>query len=77
MKKARPRRGIGRALMLAIENQARTGGRTTLVLDTREGDPSEALYSQIGYARAGVIPEYARSADGSLHNTVFMYELLK
>ena len=68
--------GIGRALMNAIEAEARRTGRTTLILDTREGDPSEQLYSKMGYTRAGTIPEYARNADGSLHTTVFMYKLL-
>jgi ribosomal protein S18 acetylase RimI-like enzyme len=72
------RRGsIGRALMAALEAEARLAGRTTLVLDTRAGDPSEQLYTQLGYCRAGVIPEYARSANGALHSTVFMYKLLK
>jgi len=69
--------GIGKALMHAIEAEAKQAGRTTLILDTREGDPSEQLYLKLGYTRAGTIPEYARSADGSLHTTVFMYKLLK
>ncbi len=63
--------------MSAIEEEARRIGRTTLVLDTRAGDPSEQLYANLGYTRAGVIPEYARSANGALHTTVFMYKLLK
>lgn len=71
------RQGVARLLMNAIEIEARSAGRTTLVLDTREGDPSEALYAKLGYVRAGVIPEYARSTDGKLHSTVFMYKLLK
>jgi ribosomal protein S18 acetylase RimI-like enzyme len=70
-------KGIGQALMNAIETEAKLAGRTTLILDTREGDPSEHLYSKLGYTRAGTIPEYARSADGSLHTTLFMYKLLK
>jgi acetyltransferase len=69
--------GIGQALMNAIETEAKQAGRTTLILDTREGDPSERLYFKLGYSRAGTIPEYARSTDGSLHTTVFMYKLLK
>ena len=69
--------GIAKALMNAIEKEAKLAGRTTLILDTREGDPSEHLYGNLGYIRAGVIPEYARSTDGSLHTTVFMYKLLK
>jgi acetyltransferase len=70
------RHGLGRALMLAIEGEARRRGRTTLVLDTRQGDPSEALYRELGWTPAGVIPRYARSADGSLHTTAFYYKLL-
>ncbi|MBC7878415.1 MAG: GNAT family N-acetyltransferase [Anaerolineales bacterium] len=68
--------GVGQALMKAIEAEAKQAERTTLILDTREGDPSERLYSKLGYTRAGTIPEYARSTDGSLHSTVFMYKLL-
>jgi acetyltransferase len=71
------RQGIGRALMLAVEAEARHAGRSTLVLDTRQGEPSEQLYLSVGYARAGAIPDYARSADGTLHTTVIMYKLLK
>jgi GNAT superfamily N-acetyltransferase len=70
------RRGIGRALMLAIEKRARGLGRTTLVLDTRRGDPSEQLYISVGYTLAGVIPRYARSADGALDPSAFYYRLL-
>lgn len=73
---SRRRQGIGRALMEAVEDEARALGRTTLVLDTREGDPSEALYRSLGYTAAGRIPAYARSADGSLDATVFYYKLL-
>jgi ribosomal protein S18 acetylase RimI-like enzyme len=71
------KQGVAQALMKAIEREAQQAGRTTLILDTREGDPSEYLYIKLGYTRAGTIPEYARSMDGSLHTTVFMYKLLK
>ena len=74
---AHRKRGVGQALMNAIEQEARLAGRTTIILDTREGDPSEHLYTKLGYIRAGTIPEYARSTDGSLHTTVLMYKLLK
>jgi ribosomal protein S18 acetylase RimI-like enzyme len=70
------RQGIGRALMMAAEEEARRLGRTTLVLDTREGEPSEALYRSLGWNLAGVIPKYARSSDGSVDSTVFYYKLL-
>jgi ribosomal protein S18 acetylase RimI-like enzyme len=70
------RRGIGRALMLAIEAEARRLGRTTLVLDTRQGDPSESLYRALGWTEAGTIPRYAASSDGALHSTAIYYRLL-
>jgi acetyltransferase len=69
-------RGIGAQLMQAIELEAQREGRTTLVLDTREGEPSERLYYRAGFIKAGVIPNYARSGDGTLHSTVYMYKLL-
>lgn len=73
---AQRRHGLARALMQAVEAEARRLGRTTLVLDTRQGEPSEALYQSLGWVSAGVIPDYARSADGSLHATVVYYKLL-
>jgi len=71
------RRGIGRALMLALEDEARRQGRGTLVLDTRRGDPAERLYAGVGYTLAGVIPAYARSAGGALEPSAFYYKLLE
>jgi len=68
--------GIASQLMSAIEAAAQEQGRTLLVLDTRQGDPSERLYAGRGYTRAGLIPSYARSADGTLHTTVLFYRLL-
>jgi acetyltransferase len=70
------RQGIGRLLMEAAEVEARRLGRTTLVLDTRQGDPSEAFYRGMGWEPVGTIPRYARSADGTLHTTAFYYKLL-
>ena len=73
---AAQRQGIGRALMLAAEEQARRLGRTTLVLDTRSGDPSERLYASVGWQRGGEIPRYAQSAGGKLDASTFYYKLL-
>jgi acetyltransferase len=73
---AKRRHGIGRALMAAIETLAAQRGRSTLVLDTRRGDASQMLYQALGWTKVGEIPAYARSADGSLHTTVFYYRLL-
>jgi ribosomal protein S18 acetylase RimI-like enzyme len=71
------RRGLGRALMLAAQTEARRLGRRTLVLDTRQGDPSEALYRSLGWTFAGAIPQYARSANRELHATAIYYLLLE
>jgi acetyltransferase len=71
------RQGIGRTLMLAIEEHARRLGRTTLVLDTRHGDHAERLYADVGWTFAGVVPKYARSADGRLDPGAFYYKLLE
>lgn len=70
------RQGIGRALMLAVEEQARAAGRTLLTLDTRAGDPAEKLYRGIGYRLAGTIPRYAFSHDGSFHDAAILYKHL-
>ena len=70
------RRGIGRALMQTVEQVARSGGRTLLVLDTRLGDSAEQLYRTLGYGEVGVIPAYARGASGTLESTVIFYKTL-
>ena len=70
------RRGIGKLLMLALEDVAIKDKRSLLVLDTRQGDPSEKLYRQLGYIEVGTIPQYARSATGDLHATAFYYKIL-
>lgn len=70
------RRGIGRALMDAVEAEARRMGRTTLVLDTRLGDAGESLYARSGWTRVGVIPAYVVDENGRPDATVFYYKLL-
>lgn len=70
------RRGIGRALLLAAEEHAHRLGRSTLVLDTRLGDPSERLYRAAGWTFVGSIPRYARSAGGALDANAIYYKLL-
>ena len=73
-RKAR-RQGLGRALMLAAEAEARLRGRTLLTMDTASG-AAERLYSDLGYVRVGVIPGYARLPDGPLCDTVLFYKQL-
>jgi ribosomal protein S18 acetylase RimI-like enzyme len=75
-RKAR-RRGIGRALMLAAEAEARRLGRSLLTFDTTTGDSAEKLYWSLNFVRAGVIPGYALKPDGSLIDTSVFYKLLE
>lgn len=69
------RTGVGRSLMQIAEEAAVLDQRSLLVLDTRQGDPSNLLYQSLGYEQAGVIPSYAQSANGQLHSTVFYYKV--
>lgn len=55
------RRGVGRALMLALEGEARRIGRTLLTLDTTTGGPAEPLYLSLGYQVVGQIPDFSRA----------------
>jgi ribosomal protein S18 acetylase RimI-like enzyme len=71
------RRGIARALMIALEEIARTEHRTLLTLDTWTGGYAESLYRSLGYVAAGVIPRYARgSTTPALEPTTIMYKEL-
>lgn len=71
------KKGIGRFLMQKVEEQAILEGRSLLVLDTREGDPSNSLYTSLGYIQAGRIPDYAKSQNGKLDATIIYYKKLK
>lgn len=71
------RNGIARALMVVLEDVARTENRTLLTLDTRTGDHAEPLYLSLGYLRAGVIPNYARALHSpTLEATTILYKQL-
>jgi len=71
------RLGIGRALMIALEEIARSEGRTLLTLDTVSGSNAEFLYRSLGYTASGVIPRYARGAlKPDLEDTTIMYKEL-
>ncbi len=71
------RRGIARALMVALEATALSAGRTLLTLDTWTGGHAELLYRSLGYVTVGVIPRYARgSLTPELEPTTIMYKEL-
>lgn len=71
------RNGIGRSLMQKAEERAKQENRSLLVLDTREGDPSNKLYKSLDYQEVGTIPGYAISPNGKLDATVIYYKTFK
>jgi GNAT superfamily N-acetyltransferase len=68
------RRGLGRALMRALEARARSGGFTLLTLDAVRGGAAETLYRQAGWISVGIIPKYALSPEGSPTDTVIFHK---
>jgi ribosomal protein S18 acetylase RimI-like enzyme len=68
-------RGVGEALMRALEAEAVRRGLSLLTLDTASG-AAERLYERCGYVRAGVIPDYALWPDGGFCDTTFYYKRL-
>lgn len=71
------RRGIARALMVALESVALADGRTLLTLDTWTGSYAERLYQSLGYVTVGQIPRFARgSTTPELEPTTIMYKEL-
>jgi GNAT superfamily N-acetyltransferase len=65
------RLGAARALLLAIEDEARAMGRWLLVLDTVTGSPAEDLYRSVGWQAFGVVEDYALFPDGTLCAATF------
>jgi len=71
------RQGLARALMQAVEREARQRGRLLLTLDTEHGSPAEGMYEQLGYTPFGIVPRYAITADGkSVADCAFFYKAL-
>jgi acetyltransferase len=70
------RLGTARALMQALEDEARRLGRTTLHLDTVAGAPAEHLYRGLGWTLVGGIPNYATDTDGTPETNAIYYKLL-
>jgi len=68
------RRGLARALMARLEQEAGRVGKTLLTLDTRAGDAAERLYRAMGWHEAGRIPGFALNADGTPCDTVLFWK---
>ncbi len=70
------RRGIGRALMAAVDDAARDHGRSTLFLDTFADQGARRLYEESGWCHAGDIPAFARTSTGALGAASLYYRIL-
>ena len=65
-------RSLSKALMLDLEDRARSAGMTTMVLQTGDLQPAaHGLYESLGYERVGVYPPY-----GSFPNERFYRKTL-
>jgi ribosomal protein S18 acetylase RimI-like enzyme len=71
------RRGIARALMDELEDDAFVRGIELLVLDVRPGEPAEALYLASGFERTGLVPQAVKRADGTFEDAVYYRKLLR
>jgi len=69
-------RGIGAALMMRVEEEARRRGRWLLVLDTVPGESGHRLYLRSGWQQSGTVPDYALFPDGRLCDSTFMWKRL-
>ena len=69
-------RGIGAALMAAVEEEARRHGRWLLVLDTVPGESGHRLYIRAGWQQTGIVPDYALFPDGRRCDTAIMWKRL-
>ena len=70
------RLGMGAALMLAAENEAKRCDKTLLVLDTQSGSAGEKLYVKMGWTRVGTIPGYALTPFDGMCDTTIYYKHL-
>jgi GNAT superfamily N-acetyltransferase len=71
------RRGLGKRLLAAAEDEARRHGRNLLTLDTRTGDRGEPLYLSVGYKVIGIVPGYAMNIHSTGYDDcTFMYKQL-
>jgi len=70
------RRGIGAALLEAVEHLAPRRHRTLLMLDTEKDSAGERLYASHGWVRYGEVPDHAHLPDGTPKATSFFYKSL-
>lgn len=57
-------RGLGRALLERLAQDAAERGARRLLLEMRRGNPAESLYRTLGFAPIGARPNYYRTKNG-------------
>ena len=62
--------------MERAEAEARTEGRTLLVLDAVTGGDAARLYERLGWTRVGEIPGYALFPRGGFCSTTYYFRSL-
>ena len=70
------KRGIAQRLMDQLEQEARSEGKTLLVLDAVTGGDAARLYERLGWNTVGVIPDFALYPDGRLCDTTVFWKSL-
>lgn len=68
------RRGIGEALLRALDDVARQHGKSLMTLDTVTGSGAERLYLRLGWTKVGSIPNYALSPTRTWDATTIMWK---
>jgi ribosomal-protein-alanine N-acetyltransferase len=61
---AQRRGGVGRTMLDAIADEARSRGASHLHLEMRDGNPAALLYAGAGFREVGRRPRYYRGRDG-------------
>lgn len=57
--------GVGRAILSSVFAECRLRGVSKVHLEMRADNPALRIYTRSGFSRAGVRPNYYRSADGN------------
>lgn len=69
-------KGLGEALMNAVEALAREKGRMLLCLDTAQGSGGDRLYQRLGWTLFGIVPRFAHNVHGTLEDCCFYFREL-
>jgi GNAT superfamily N-acetyltransferase len=70
------RRGVAQCLMAAVDEVARSLGKSVLVLDTVSGGDAERLYERAAWQRVGSVPNFALMPDGAPCATTYFHKQL-